>query len=36
LGVSKNNLRQNILGLFIVLVSIFLSLRSLWSVYQSF
>jgi NRAMP (natural resistance-associated macrophage protein)-like metal ion transporter len=36
LGASRNNLKQNILGLFIVLISVFLSLRSLWSVYQSF
>jgi|TARA_B110000444_G_scaffold71321_1_gene67120 Mn2+/Fe2+ NRAMP family transporter len=35
LGNSKNNLRQNVLGLLIILISVFLSLRSLWSVYQS-
>ena len=36
LGTSRNTLRQNILGVLIVLISVFLSLRSLWSVYQSF
>lgn len=35
LGSSKNNLGQNILGILLVLISIFLSFRSLWSVYQS-
>jgi Mn2+/Fe2+ NRAMP family transporter len=35
LGSSKNNLGQNILGILLVLISIFLSFRSLWSVYKS-
>lgn len=36
LGTFRNTIRQNILGVLIVLISVFLSLRSLWSVYQSF